>query len=100
VAARVPRWKGNLLNIAGRTTLVKAMLSAIPVHMSIVLGLSPWAIESIDKLCRAFIWCGSYMATGGKCKVAWEIVYRPRDLGGLGVSDLLKGRDDRLEGGE
>ena len=74
VAARIPKWKGNMLNVAGRTALVKATMSAIPTHMSIVLCLSPWAIESIDKLRRAFIWCGSDKVSGGKCKVAWETV--------------------------
>ena len=90
VAARIPQWKGNLLNIAGRTTLVKTTLSAIPVHTLIALCLSSWAIECIDKLHRAFIWCGSASVFGGRCKVAWEIVRRPRDLGGLGVADLRR----------
>jgi hypothetical protein len=30
-----------LLNVAGRTVLVKAMLLAIPAHMAITLCLSP-----------------------------------------------------------
>lgn len=55
VAARIPLWKGNLLNIAGRTTLVKCTLSVISVHMAIALCLSSWAIESVDKLRKAFI---------------------------------------------
>jgi hypothetical protein len=90
VAARLPLWKGSLLNIAGRTTLVRSTLSAIPVHMSIVLCLSSWAIECIDKLRRAFIWSGTAMVSGGRCKVAWQICCRPRDLGGLGVTDLRR----------
>jgi hypothetical protein len=79
-----------MLNVAGRTTLVKATLSAIPVHTSIAICLSPWAINAIDKLHRAFIWAGTDAMAGGKCKVAWPVVTRPRDLGGLGISDLRR----------
>lgn len=88
VAARILQWRGNLLNVAGRTTLVKVMLSVIPAHTSITLCLSSWAIERIDKLRRAFIWAGAESMGGGRGKVAWVMVCRPHDLGGLGVTDL------------
>ena len=90
VAARIPQWKGKLLNAAGRTALAKATLSAIPVHMSIALCLSAWALDQIDKRRWAFIWCGDLVASGGACKVAWLTVCRPRNLGGLGVVDLRR----------
>lgn len=45
IAARLPTWKGNMLNIAGQTALVKATLSAIPVHTATALCLSPWVID-------------------------------------------------------
>ena len=77
-------------NIAGRTALVRSTLSAIPVHMSIALCLSASAIESIDKLRRSFIWSGTASVSGGRCKVTWPICCRPRDLGGLGVTDLRR----------
>ena len=87
---RIPTWKGNLLSVAGCAALVKATLSAILVHTSIALYLSPWAIDSINRLRRAFIWAGSKSVAGGKCKVAWLIVCHPKELGGLGVTDLRK----------
>lgn len=56
------------MNVAGRTALARATLSAIPVHKSIAIGLSPWAVQQIDKRRRAFIWCGDLTVVGGKCK--------------------------------
>lgn len=90
IAARIPHWKGNLLRVAGRSALVTATLSAIPVHMAIALPLSSWAIDHIDKLRRAFLWAGNESVAAGKCKVAWETVCRPREFGGLGVADLRR----------
>lgn len=79
-----------MLNEAGRTTLVRSTLSAIPVHLSIVLCLSSWAVEAIDRRRRAFLWSGSDSVAAGRCRVAWSVVCRPRDLGGLGITDLRR----------
>lgn len=88
IAARIPTWKGNLLNAAGRATLVKAALSAVPVHTATALCLSPWAIGRIDRIRRSFLWGGAAQVAGGRCKVAWGVVSRPTYLGGLRVADL------------
>ncbi|WVZ90672.1 hypothetical protein U9M48_036954 [Paspalum notatum var. saurae] len=88
VAARIPRWKGNMLSLAGRSVLVKTTLSAIPVHVAIAVNLSKWAIRAIDKLRRAFLWSGSAISVLGRCKIAWTRVCRPLEFGGLGISDL------------
>lgn len=58
VAKRIPCWKGILLNLAGRTALAKSTFSAIPIHLSIAVCLSLWAIEAIVRRQRAFIWTG------------------------------------------
>ncbi|WVZ66620.1 hypothetical protein U9M48_015811 [Paspalum notatum var. saurae] len=88
VAARIPKWKGNLLNLAGRTVLVKSTLSAIPIHTAIATCLSPWAIGAIDKLRGSFLWSGSAISVAGRCKVAWPRLCRPIEYGGLGILDL------------
>jgi hypothetical protein len=88
VAARLPTWKAGLLTPTGRATLTHTTLSAIPVHVSICCALSAWAIQAIDKRRRGFLWTGADSAVGGKCKVAWQVVCSPRDLGGLGLPDL------------
>jgi len=55
IARRISTWKAGLLNMAGRLTLTRATLSAIPVHVSITCYLSAWAIQQIDRRRRAFV---------------------------------------------
>jgi len=88
IAGRLPSWKANLLNLAGRTTLVNSVLSGIPVYLLIALNVPSWVIKAIDKIRRAFLWKGRKEVNGGSCLVAWDIVTRPRCLGGLGVPNL------------
>jgi hypothetical protein len=40
----------QVMSWAGRTTLVKVMLTAIPVHVSIVVEVSPWIYKEINRL--------------------------------------------------
>ena len=78
------------MNTAGRVALTQATLSAIPVHLSIDVCLSPWAVDCINKLRRSFIWTRSATVSAGMCCVAWEVVCRPKELGGLGIIDLRR----------
>jgi hypothetical protein len=66
------------------------MLSAVPVHVSLAVKISPSILRAIDKLRRAFIWADSDQVHGGRCLVAWAKVTHPVELGGLGVTDLTK----------
>ncbi|AQK53266.1 uncharacterized protein [Zea mays] len=89
VADRLPNWKARLLSLAGRTAMVRFVLSAIPIYLLIAMKIPKWVINSIDKIQRGFIWKGRKKVNGGNCLVSWDIVTRPLDLGGLGISNLL-----------
>jgi len=90
VANRLPAWKANLLNRAGRAVLIKSTLSAIPTHTAMAVNISSRAIKCIDNIRRGFLWTGANSAKGGHCLLAWPKVCRPPELGGLGLVDLQR----------
>lgn len=52
VGDALPGWKASLLAKSGRLVLVKAMLTAIPLHVLIALNVPKWFIKAIDKFRR------------------------------------------------
>jgi hypothetical protein len=87
IADRLPNWKACLLSLAGRTALVRHVLSTIPVYILMAMSVPKWVIKSIDKIRRGFLWKGRKV-NGGSCLVRWDIVTRPLKYGGLVVSNL------------
>lgn len=87
-SARLPTWKGKLLNKTGRTVLIKSTLSALPTYHLTVFPLKKWAKKKIDKIRRGFLWTGSEQAQGGHCLVNWKRACRPKNMGGLGITNL------------
>ena len=55
-------------------TLIRSVLTAIPIYQLIALEFPKWAIKAIEKIGRVFLWKGSKEANGGHCIVAWDQV--------------------------
>ena len=85
-------WTAMLLSIAGKLTLVKFVLSAMPTFQLLTIEMPKWLEKRLDKLRRAFLWSGSDKASGGKCLVRWHTVCSPREFGGLGIVSFQQQR--------
>jgi hypothetical protein len=47
-------------------------------------------MKAMLKIERAFLWAASDKISGGKCEVKWDVMCRPKNMGGLGILDLNK----------
>ena len=61
IADKLPGWKAVLLNRAGRITMVRFVLSAIPIYLLIAIKVPKWFIKEIDKIRKGFLWKGGNM---------------------------------------
>jgi hypothetical protein len=55
IGGRLPDWKGKLLSMAGRETLVKCVLTSQPVYHLTVVPMQKWLLKQIDKMRRSFL---------------------------------------------
>lgn len=90
IGTRIPGWKGKLLSMAGRETLVKSVLTLQTIYHLTVFPAQKWMLQQIDMMRRSFLLKGEEpeKCTGGHCLVNWPTTCAPRDLGDLGILDL------------
>jgi hypothetical protein len=90
IGARLPGWKGKLLSTSGRETLVKTVLSSIPIYHFTVFQAQKGVLKRIDRLRRSFLWRGETPenVTGGHSLINWPTTCLPKEKGGIGIMDL------------
>jgi hypothetical protein len=72
----------------GRLTLTKSVLSALPSHTLACIKAPKWFYQEVDKRRRGYFWTGQKTTMGAHCKVAWDVLCRPIEEGGLNIKNL------------
>jgi hypothetical protein len=83
VDLKLEHWKGKLLSIGGRLTLVKAVLSAIPIYWMVIFRIPIRVRKRIDRVCRKFLWHGGNTIRKKYNLVSWQQICYNQDQGGL-----------------
>nr|XP_025664883.1 uncharacterized protein LOC112763420 [Arachis hypogaea] len=81
---RLNSWKASSLSLAGRTTLVKSVLSSMPIYNMHSALLPTATCNSIDRICRNFIW-GDTDQNKKVHLLNWKKICEPKQSGGLGI---------------
>lgn len=84
ILGRLSGWKNNCLSLAGRSTLVQAMTTAIPIHAMQSTWLPENVCDRLDKLNRDFLWSNNPLKRKLHL-VGWQKVSKPKEARGLGV---------------
>ncbi|GMQ09292.1 hypothetical protein CsSME_00052717 [Camellia sinensis var. sinensis] len=87
VKVKLASWKRRFLSLAGRLTLIKAVLSSLPVYYLSLFKMPEGVAKELDKIQAAFLWGGSVI----KSKiymVKWSEVTGSVIKGGLGIKSL------------
>ncbi|GJW79002.1 hypothetical protein Tco_0140684 [Tanacetum coccineum] len=85
VSSRLSKWKLKLLSIGGRLTLLKSVLTSIPLYHMSIFKVPIGVLNHLESIRRNFF----YGVDGSDRKLAWigwNMVLTSKKNGGLGVS--------------
>lgn len=79
--------KANCLSMAGRVTLAKSVISAIPFYAMQSTRIPTCVCNETEKLQRNFIW-GHDENSRKVHTIGWDTICKSKDQGGLGIRRL------------
>ncbi|GAU51253.1 hypothetical protein TSUD_412460, partial [Trifolium subterraneum] len=92
IKSRLSGWKAKQLSLAGRITLSKSVIQAIPVYPMMSTSIPKSCLHEIEKIQRTFIW--GHSEEGRKAHmIGWNQVTLPKEMGGLGIRKLAPMND-------
>lgn len=84
---RLSAWRANCLSFAGRTTLVKAVVAALPAYTMKTSLLPEGVCLELERLQRRFVW-GDAEGCQGYHSVSWDKICKPKLEGGMGIKNM------------
>ncbi|GMJ10780.1 hypothetical protein like AT3G24255 [Hibiscus trionum] len=84
---RLAGWVANSLSLAGRITLAKVVLQAIPSYVMQATMLPKGLCHEMERIIRRFVWGGG-RENRSISLVSWENMRKPLMDGGMGFKDL------------
>jgi hypothetical protein len=86
VAGNLVPWLGKHASMAGCTVLVNVVLTSVVIYFITVLEIPLDNLRKIDSIQN--LWAASDKVRGGKFKVNWYLVCKPKNKDGLGILNL------------
>lgn len=82
VNSRLSTWKAQTLSFAGRVTLTKSVLQALPSYVMQSSIIPKGVCDDIDKIFRGFVW-GEENGQRRLHLLSWDKIWLPKKEGGL-----------------
>ncbi|RVW50733.1 putative ribonuclease H protein [Vitis vinifera] len=87
ISSRLDGWQKAYLSFGGRITLIQSCLTHLPSYFLSLFKMPATVAAKIERLQRDFLWSG--VGEGKRDHlVRWDIVCRPKTIGGLGLGNI------------